>query len=371
MKTVIYTMTHKKFDEPADPMYVPLQVGAAVHPSLGYLEDNTGDNISKQNCYYSELTGMYWVWKNVHDVDYVGICHYRRYLLNKNDVMFTASEIEELMQHYDIITTKKLELNFSYHYGFGENHNIEDLDETERVIHELYPAYSADFHRLVNQKHTYFGNICIMRKKDYDAYCKWLFHIFFELRPRLHLSGYDDYHKRVFGFISEFLLYVWVKHHKMKAYECKVGMTGEKVETKEVKEKLREYFFNKDIDGAKTYFRKCLDGRPDILMEASDVNGDLRVSMQMISTAEHELERYGHSYVDSNNDYRVLLRLFKLLNSIVVRYNNGTETAEDVELLKGIKPSSVVIEIAATIFCKDEEHYNHVVIGMSHDIARR
>lgn len=44
-------------------MYQPLQVGREEKEDLGYLCDNTGDNISAENCYYSELTGLYWIWK--------------------------------------------------------------------------------------------------------------------------------------------------------------------------------------------------------------------------------------------------------------------------------------------------------------------
>lgn len=57
MQMKIYTLTHKKFSKPDDELYVPLQVGTALNQPLGYLEDNTGDNISHLNGYYSELTG--------------------------------------------------------------------------------------------------------------------------------------------------------------------------------------------------------------------------------------------------------------------------------------------------------------------------
>ena len=75
MNIRIYAMTHKKFDVPKDPMYQLLHVGHACAADLGYAGDDVGENISHLNCYYSELTGHYWLWKNCKDVDYIGTCH--------------------------------------------------------------------------------------------------------------------------------------------------------------------------------------------------------------------------------------------------------------------------------------------------------
>ena len=42
----IIVATHKKYQMPEDTMYLPVQVGAEGRPDLGYVRDNTGDNIS-------------------------------------------------------------------------------------------------------------------------------------------------------------------------------------------------------------------------------------------------------------------------------------------------------------------------------------
>ena len=68
----IIIATHKKYQMPADSMYIPLHVGAegkkdetGKELNLGYVKDNTGDNISKMNPSFCELTGLYWDWKNL------------------------------------------------------------------------------------------------------------------------------------------------------------------------------------------------------------------------------------------------------------------------------------------------------------------
>ena len=106
MRTKMLVCCHKpdpaiRTEEP----YLPLQVGKANHPELdlGFATDNTGDNISERNEGWSELTGMYWGWKNVRDVDYLGVCHYRRYF----NIDFSRQSVEELLRGKDIIAAKR------------------------------------------------------------------------------------------------------------------------------------------------------------------------------------------------------------------------------------------------------------------------
>ena len=318
MKLRIYAMTHKAFDVPDDPMYQPLHVGHAQAADLGYPGDDTGENISHLNCYYSELTGHYWLWKNCKDLDYIGTCHYRRFLINPEEKVLTKAEYELLLRDYDMVTTKRVILNNSYHFGFSANHNIQALDTAGEVIRDLYPEYYETYHTLVHQNETYFGNMFVTSKALFDEYCEWLFTIFAEVERRIDLDTDEDaYHKRVLGFVSEFLLLVWVRVNGLKVYECKVGMTGEKAETRELKETLAEYFRRKDIEGAKEYFLKRKAERPDVMMEASDVSGELRICMQIIATAGMEMEAYGHSILDEVCEYHQLMEIFTRLNQLM------------------------------------------------------
>ena len=286
-----------------------------MHEDLGYLRDDAGENISEQNCYYSELTGLYWVWKNVTDTEYVGTCHYRRYLIDEQEQIFTEQQFRKLLQSYDLITTRKVHLNNSYHYGFSANHNIVALDTTGEVIREMYPEYYDTYIRLVNGPDTYFGNMFVTSKERYDAYCSWLFSIFFEVQKRIDMdTDKDEYHRRVFGFISEFLLLVWVTVNRLSVCECKVGMLGEKAETREMKIQLAKYFAAEDIDGAKEYFMKQHTARPDVMMEASDITGELHLAMQVIATADAERKKYGHHILEKEHDFGRLMKLFSEIN---------------------------------------------------------
>lgn len=71
---------HKPYCMPNDKCYLPLHVGADLHPEvcLDMQQDNLGENISQKNASYSELTGMYWLWKNCGSF-YKGLVHYRRH----------------------------------------------------------------------------------------------------------------------------------------------------------------------------------------------------------------------------------------------------------------------------------------------------
>ena len=366
MSVKIYAMTHKQFAVPDDPMYVPLHVGHKnAKEDFGYIGDDTGDNISERNCYYAELSGAYWVWKNVVDVDYVGICHYRRFLMGEEGYVFSEAEYEQILQTHDIVTTKQLGLPGSYRNGFGAHHNVSMLDETGRIISEIYPEYYDTFVSLVHQDKTYFGNIMVAEKKLYDAYCEWLFTIFFALQERIDLTFADDYHKRVFGFISEFLLYVWVKARNLKAYECRVAVIGEKKETNEVMEKMADYFWRRDAAGAKAYFASVLKKRPDILMEASDINGECKLCLQAVSTANLELAEYGSCFLQHINGYTEIMDYFRGLNSIAAEAVFAVSTESEQ------KERKAKTEYVKTIEQKSRGQGKESVPSWTSDIAIR
>ncbi len=343
MSTIVFTMTHKAFTPPKDPMFVPIQVGRALGKDLGYIGDDTGDSISKWNPYFSELTGMYWVWKNFCTEGNVGLCHYRRFLIHENGNVITEREYDELLDEYDLITTKQVVLNNSYYDGYAVNHHIKDLIETGNVIHEFYPEYHEEFERIVHGNRTYFGNMIVCKKELFDAYAEWLFGILLRVKERVDVEHYDNYRKRVFGFISEILLLVYTTHHNLSVKECKVGMPEEKVETREVKEQLASYFAAGDVDGAGKCLKAALAKRPDILMEASDVDGHLMMSLEIITICEQEAAAGCDTILSRIYDFDALIAWVSEVNRLAeanAKEAEGSEVWEEICMEKCISPQA-------------------------------
>ncbi len=218
----IYIVTHKKIKVPALDGYEIIQVGTKQNENLGYLRDNTGDNISIKNPNYCELTALYWMWKNSAS-NIIGLVHYRRYFFsnayskNINNIL-NEEEIEKIMQEYDIIIPKE---NFIYKYNIEEQykseHNIEDYIMCKKIIEQNTPEYLEAFDIVSKRKYFYPYNMFIMKKEKLNEYAEWLFSILFELEKNIDISQYSDYNKRVYGFLAERLFNVWLeKNNELK-----------------------------------------------------------------------------------------------------------------------------------------------------------
>ena len=232
MDIKIIVATHKKYKMPDDPMYIPVHVGAEGKTDengnpldLGFIKDNTGDNISLKNKNYCELTGLYWMWKNM-SADYMGLMHYRRYLASsktgpKEERIIKKAELEKLLKDYDIVlpTPRDYFIETTYNQYVHTHHN-EDLDFTRDIISEKYPEYLDSFDKAMKSTKGHRFNMFVMRSDILDEYLTWLFDILFELEKRLDISGYTDYDARVFGFVSERILDVWLDKQDYKRTDC-------------------------------------------------------------------------------------------------------------------------------------------------------
>ena len=84
-------------------------------------------------------------------------------------------------------------------------------------------------------------------------------------------------------------------------------------------------------------------------MEASDITGELRICMQIISTCEFEKWFLGSCILDKERDMKKLVSLFKALNMAVLRKSRGEETEEDRKLFAGDLISEPAVQVAMQV----------------------
>lgn len=305
MRTKIFVMTHKKFTPPKDPIYIPLQVGRFGKEDLGYLGDDVGDSISERNAYYGELTGMYWLWKNYTDVDVIGVCHYRRYFFSKEQKLLRKDEYEAALERADMLVSDPMTSPTSYLEYFGEAHRVEDMLLAGKVIKKLFPQDYWAFAKVMKENKYYFGNLCVMKKDLYDQYCEWLFTIFFDMESQMDVSSYDDYHKRVFGFLSEELLLVFATARGLKIAEGHIGITAEKAETVELKLAMGQLVKLGQFMEARQLFYEFLKIRPDVQLQLSDIKNEIPDIERILFILEQEqllgikgMYEYSHDLVE-------------------------------------------------------------------------
>ena len=229
MKVKVLVAAHKNYQMPTDNLYLPVFVGKDLHPDVNktFQGDNTGDNISKKNSTYNELTAIYWGWKNLTDLDAMGLVHYRRYLsLNhRKDLtsVLSTEQVNKLLQNYDIILPEKrryyIESNES-HYLHAHHH--EPFEVMEKVIKEEYPEYYNSFKNVMKRTWAHMFNMFIMKKKPLNEYCEWMFDVLKKVEEQTDISDYSVYEQRVYGFLSELLLDVWLDQNpQYSVYEAK------------------------------------------------------------------------------------------------------------------------------------------------------
>ena len=246
MNTSIYIATQKTIDipHPRFKIYKTLYVGVindiskygGPYEENSYF-DNTGDNISERNPYYCELTGLYWIWKN-DTSNIAGLCHYRRYFVTKrgkliklffpfiNTGYLTEKDIKKYLLKYDFIAVPTNYKKSTVLQAYSDSHFGCDLEVIRAIISENCPDYISAFDEEMESHSGFICNLMIARKSVLDEYCSWLFNILFKAEKRIPYKNYDAYQRRVFGYLAERLLGVWIRKNRIKVKRCQFMLTS-------------------------------------------------------------------------------------------------------------------------------------------------
>jgi hypothetical protein len=221
MDIKIIVAAHKKYAMPGGALYLPLHVGKAGKADIGYAGDDTGDSISAKNANYCELTGLYWAWKNL-QADAIGLAHYRRHFTAKGVLgyklagkwrsVLTAEQAERLLKDADVILPNKRRYWIESNYGhYMHAHRREGLDIAGEYIRQQSDEYAKAWETVMRRTWAHMFNMFVMKRGALDRYCGWLFDVLAHVEERLDISGYSASEARVFGYVAELLLDVWIE----------------------------------------------------------------------------------------------------------------------------------------------------------------
>ena len=233
-KTKIFICAHKEVPLPKHPYFLPIQAGAALHDHIdGYQPDDEGDNISLKNPHFCELTCHYWVWKNLKNVDIIGLNHYRRYFdFTRRWSQFSADkhfistdtflkqeyifpDLEKMLSKYDIILPVARHWRVSNSHQYGDYHIAKDWEMLRQIIKERSPQYIPSFEKTMDHSNkAVCYNMFITHWKHFEAYSEWLFDILFEVERRVPPVN-DPIQSRIYGYMSERLINVFCEHYNL------------------------------------------------------------------------------------------------------------------------------------------------------------
>ena len=221
--------------------FVPIQVGAALAKrDLGMVRDDTGDHISGRNARYCEMTGAYWVWRNVELPDYVGFHHYRRFFDYRVDedrevdgngfVMdlrvgrafkerygLDADHVERALAGHDGLVPEPFDVrehgysSVRAQYLESKHHIPGHLDILEAVMAERGATDARALREVLDGRMLHANNMFVFRRDLFVDYCEWIFPILDALDGRIDLNGLSVQERRAVGYIAERLLSVFLR----------------------------------------------------------------------------------------------------------------------------------------------------------------
>ena len=203
----------------------PVQAGAALcEERVADVLDCDGENISDRNGNYSELTVLYWIWKNGFSDEgkygkksYYGLSHYRRLLeLSEDDILRLEDNDVDVVLPYPM----------PYEPNIGEHHKryLAEIDWQVLLIalEELQPEYAKAFPSILQQQYFYNYNIILAKKEILDDYCAWLFPILERVEQLSEPKGWER-KDRYIGYMGETLETLYFMYNRNQLEIVHIG----------------------------------------------------------------------------------------------------------------------------------------------------
>jgi hypothetical protein len=136
-------------------------------------------------------------------------------------------QISRDLKKHDIICTKLYKTKDTVRDHILINVSKHDLDLLEQSIKNVCPEYLDTFYNVINGHKSYLLNMFISKKNLWDDYYSWLFKIFNDMEPNVDMTGYTVQQQRLYGFLSERLLTVYIMYNKLNVKSYSTYIIGE------------------------------------------------------------------------------------------------------------------------------------------------
>ena len=234
MKGIIAVATHRSYRPFNTDLYQTVLIGknkeALKNQFSTYGSDDEIDgNLADKNDKYGELTALWVLWKKyLKQYDYVGLCHYRRFLSksvvsNKNDRILNKKDMELGLLDKDILLPIPNALPITVKESRGVDKK--DWENLYFVIQERCPEYKESLEKVLSARTASYYNLFVMRKVLADEYCEWLFDVLLSLEGITDYTYKNEYQRRILACHAEFLLDVFVEYHHLSARYYPIAYT--------------------------------------------------------------------------------------------------------------------------------------------------
>ncbi|QWD48421.1 DUF4422 domain-containing protein [Polynucleobacter paneuropaeus] len=212
----------------------PLAVGNAANNSNlnKHPTDILNNGYCLNNARWSELSGIYKIWKEIKPTDYIGFCHYRRVFdlrceevavdrfkrISLDALPEGATKINETLK--EMLNTssiylpppEKLDKTIFEQYHFI--HKINDLCLVLDLIKERFPYLSESCQIVFESDLLFSNNMFITCWENFDEICNIWYTVLSDFEKLITIDTDNRYQQRDISFLAERIFTIWIHYKK-------------------------------------------------------------------------------------------------------------------------------------------------------------
>lgn len=212
----------------------PIAVGKIASNSdfKNYHTDTLKDGSCLNNIRWSELSGIYKIWKETTPSAFIGFCHYRRIFDLRGE---KTSEVRSERVSLDGLPTaathfsaplkeklnpesiylplpEKLDRTIFEQYHF--THKINDLCLVLDLLKEYFPDLNDSCQIVFESNMLFSNNMFIASWGNFNEICNIWFTVLTEFEKRVNSNTDNRYQKRDISFLAERIFTIWINYKK-------------------------------------------------------------------------------------------------------------------------------------------------------------